>query len=239
MTPRRAQLLTAVIGVFILTLAAIVIFVVPADALGPLRWVLGLSFGVAGLLNLAFIPRYSREALPDESAFRPLDAAGHPVVGSAVVKRIAAVLDRELAATPHQVETSPDAVRVSYDSDVFYQPGSGSLRRFRWRTTLIPAGAPNTFVRLDQEWDREQRLDWTEARVTGGLRMSAACRIVIGTDDSVTKTTVSTGPVSSAVRTALKQAGVRQVWPTMALVGLVCVTLGVLVAVGAVIGPLL
>ena len=98
MTPRRAQAVTILLGVVFLAVAAIMLVVVPADAVGALRWGIGLPFLVIGLANLALAPRFSREVLPDDGQFQPLDAQGRPVVGSPHVQQLARALPLGLCA---------------------------------------------------------------------------------------------------------------------------------------------
>jgi hypothetical protein len=235
---RLEQALTVFFGVLFVAVAAALIFGPFADGIGLFRWGIGVPLGLVGLVNLALASRFSRETLPDDADFQPLDAQGRPVVGSALVQRIAGVLSREVAATPHRVETSPDSVRVTYDSGVIHWPGSRSVQQFRWRTTLTPTSDPATFVRLDQEVDRRNGR-WAEVRAAGGLRWGIAGRITVHTDGTVVKQSVSTSPVSTAVRVALQECGARQAIPTMALVGIANGSLGILFAVGAVVIPAL
>ena len=199
-----------------------------------------IGTGVASLsggLNLALAPRFSREVLPDDGQFQPLDAQGRPVVGSPHVQQLALALDRELRDTPHRIETAPDAVRAFYDSGVFYQPGSRTLRQFRWRTTLMSTPNPTAFVRLDQQVDQTRGGYWGRARVQGGLQFNTSTRVTVGGGKTV-KRTVSTGDVSDALTTALKQCGVTAAQSAMFWVGVTNASLGVLVALGAVVAVL-
>ena len=237
MTPRRAQAVTILLGVVFLAVAAIMLVVVPADAVGALRWGIGLPFLVIGLANLALAPRFSREVLPDDGQFQPLDAQGRPVVGSPHVQQLALALDRELRDTPHRIETAPDAVRAFYDSGVFYQPGSRTLRQFRWRTTLMSTPNPTAFVRLDQQVDQTRGGYWGRARVQGGLQFNTSTRVTVGGGKTV-KRTVSTGDVSDALTTALKQCGVTAAQSAMFWVGVTNASLGVLVTIGVVLSVL-
>lgn len=239
MTPRRAMVLTATIGMVFLCVALVLVFGPPADSLGALRWGLGLPFALIGLVNLALFPRFSRETLPPDADFRPLDAQGHPVVGSELIQQIAGVLARELADTPHQIETSPDSVRVSYDSGVFRESGSRAIRQFQWRTTLAPTSAPATFIRLDQGTDHRVDSSWAKASVSAGWRWSAGARGTVSTDGVTATHSASTGPVSSAVKLALQECGARQEVSTMNLVGIANAALGILIAIGVVVGAAL
>ncbi len=237
MTPRRAQAVTILLGASFLAVAAILLLVVPADAIGALRWGIGLPFLVIGLANLALAPRFSREILPDDGQFQALDAQGRPMVGSAHVQQLALALDRELRDTPHRIETAPDAVRTLYDSGVFYQPGSRSLRQFHWPTTLTATPNPTTFVRLDQQADQSRGGYWVRARVQAVLQFNTATRVTVGGGKTVTRT-ASTGDVSDALTTALKTCGVTVSLSAMFWVGVTNASLGVLVAIGVVLSVL-
>lgn len=238
MTPRRAQLLTAVLAAIFL-MAAIILFFALGHEHGPLRWALSIPLLVMGLALGAFVPRFSREELPAEDSFRPLGPEGRPVVGSAIVQNIALVLSRELYATPHQIETAPHAVRVSYDTGGITSPAGRSTIRFGWRTTLAPTSSPTTFLRLDQQFTSRQGLGWGRASVHGGLAWMAAGKVSVAADGTVTKTGVSTTPMSQAIKKALAESGARQAASTMELVGITAGALGVLVAIGAVVGAVL
>ncbi len=231
MTPRRAQAITVALALIFIAMAAIPLFLL-AEPLGAVRWGIGLPFLAIGIVNLFLAPRFSRETLPSDTEFRPLGEHGQPVVGSAHVQRMALVLDRELRETPHQVETSPNAVRVSYDSGTFFRPGELSFRQFRWRTTLTPLPAdPHTFVRLDQEAARTAGLGWGKATVSGGMRWGAAARVTVGGGQPATVETVTTVDISDAVKAAVRESGVRMAVSTLTLVGLVNAALGILIAV--------
>lgn len=238
MTPRRAQLITLALGLIFVAFGLFFLLGTPQFSIGPFRWAIGLPLLVVGVANLLLAPRFLRETLPPDAAFAPLDAQGRPVSGSALVQRIAVTLDQELRDTPHRIETAPDAVRVAFDSGVYRRPGTLSLREFGWRTTLTATG-PTSFGRLDQEANRAAGVGWVRASQTGGLRWGAATRTSIGGDGTVTRSGVSTSPVSAAVKAALASAGATQSMPTMALVGIVNAALGVLIAIGAAVAAAL
>ncbi|WP_454229131.1 hypothetical protein [Propioniciclava flava] len=238
MTPRRAQAITTVLGVVFLVVGIVVIVAIPADAPGLLRWGLGIPFLIIGVANLVWAPQFSRERLPEDAEFRPLDTHGQPVVGSVQVQRLALALNRELRDTPHQIETAPDAVRTAYNSGGFYEPGLRSVRQFRWRTTLTATANPTTFVRLDQEADNRRGGLWSKASVQGGLRMSTSTRITVAGGTTV-KQTVSSGEVSHAIEAAMKETGVTVALPVMFWVGMTNAALGILIAAGVVAAVLI
>lgn len=237
MSPRLAQAVVALIGLAYFLLAAVSLFAFPSLGSSPVRWGIAVPLIAGGLLNFACLPGFLREKLPDDAPFRPLDANGRAVVGSAKIYEIALALEEELRGTPHEIETSPDALRVSYDSGWFRQPVTGVARRLDWRSTLVPTRDPKIFVQLDQQLDRERGDSWSRATATFGWTTGARVQMTVdlrGQDrGKVEKSRVSKGDVNSAIKTALASAGARRATPAVAKIGGANAVVGVLVAVGA------
>lgn len=232
MSTLNKQILTVFFGLALIA-GGVVMFLPLTSGLGPLRWGLGVPMLLSGLGCLALLPRYSQEKLPADASFQPLRQA-EP--GSVLSHWLAAVLDRELRDTPHEVEFSDDSVRVSYDSGAFYEPGAPGLRQFNWRTTLAPTSDPRTFVRLDQAFDHKSGYGWGQAKTDSGLRWSGSGSVTIDSKGTVAKQGVTTGDITSAIKVAMKETGARLAYPTDALAALVCAAAGVLLAIGVVVG---
>lgn len=228
--------ITAGFGLLFLAGGLVILLVASAEALGPLRWSIGIPLLLMGLANLALLPRFARDRLPADASFQPLDGAGHPVVGTPQVRSIAATI-LELASTRPEtgftVETSPDSLRVTVRP---HQGPGGDSRR--WRTTLAPTPDPAGFVNLDQSWSSASGSGWGRVATTMGRRIGGAVTIEIDRD-GITAGTSSTLDPSSLVRAAVKQAGATLVMPTTSLVSIVnaagALLLSVFSAVGAVL----
>ncbi|AQP48698.1 hypothetical protein BW730_15485 [Tessaracoccus aquimaris] len=74
--PTNAQRLGSVIvGVVLLAVGAVLLLVVAQHLPDALRW-LGWPFVVAGIANLALVPRYSHEQAPHNDEFVPSTPVG-------------------------------------------------------------------------------------------------------------------------------------------------------------------
>lgn len=231
MSTNAQRLGSVIVGVVLLAVGVVLLLVVAQHLPDALRW-LGWPFVVAGIANLALVPRYSREEAPHNDEFVPLDA-GRPVLGTPQVQHLATVIDRELGDLPRRVTTAPNAVRIYYDSGNFRRPGSRKTLRFRWRTTLFSGRDPNGFYRVDL--DRTRRGNKRSVRV--GSAVGGSFQATIGAD-GVQVTTLNRSVFSHAIKRALAESGTRTVMPTLTIVGIVNAVFGLVIAVGATVAAL-
>lgn len=200
-----------------------------------------------GVWMLALLPERSRNFKHiNGDQFFPLSPDGFPVCGSEPVQRVAVLLGRQLAGSPFHVLTSPNCLRVEWNTGLIQYRSllvtQHQLKRL-FRTTLFLSGS--TFVRTDQdqEWDASTgllRLSAGAANSEGrSVRVERRMELSLG-PDGVTKSVdyaIDTRLIDRAIKQVMSQTGFKVKGDVATRIGMVTAAAS-MVIVGLTLGAI-
>lgn len=240
-----SPLVVALIGVFSLLLAFVLSLGLPS-----LGWLMTLPKVVAaagGVYALSLVPGAIREDGLAAGPWVALDPAGRPRSGTPGVQQLAIHLGQQLQGTAYVVLTSPDAVRVAWNTgDVRYNSILSTNRVERVYTTVLAEERPGTFLRRDVYEAYDATLGVLHASAWRAMSGGRIRRVERRVDVAVTPRGpevavdywLDTRIVDRAVDAALaavhgraRLGAIAKGAAAMAVVGVACALLGIAVAI--------